>query len=157
MSTTLRSGTQPDLPRLITVQLRDMAGRALTLPDIAVRLNLLRLGRAYYDVLIGLTDERGLARIEGRAIEDRFQLDRRKYPTDYTADLGACDRRIQVELLSGAEILAARTLLREHDVRGPLRDIYDRAQNQGIRPVTIRFPLPLAGADIVIPVRTERV
>lgn len=128
------------LPTRIEAHLTDTAGHALREPAVLVAVNLLSHGRYYFGNLIGLTNENGVAVIEGVELELRYLDDRARYPMDYKLELSDCDELIEVVLLSGAELVQAREAMAQgSDVASSIRSQYGTARNDGFTPAVVRL------------------
>jgi hypothetical protein len=127
------------LPTRIEVQLTDTAGRPLREPALLIGINILSDGRYYFGNLIGLTNDSGVAAIEGVELELRYQEDRSRYPMDYKLELADCDELIEIVLLSAEELKQARDAVEEAaGIAHSIRTQYAAARNEKFSSALVR-------------------
>lgn len=127
------------LPIRIEAQLTDTAGRELREPAVLIGINILSNGQYYFGNLIGLTNNAGVAGIEGVELELRFLDDRSRYPMDYKIDLPDCDELIELMVLEAGDIRRASEAMEEGEVLAPIvRSQYAAARNSNFVPSLIR-------------------
>ena len=145
------------LPTRIDVQLYDTAAQPLNERDILIAVNLLVEGQYYYGNLIGLTDDNGLAKIEGIELEMRFIDDRLKYPMDYKVDINDCDEMIELLILSAEEVeVASDAISAQGSPSSHVRASYSRARNWLVAPGLARIAADSPNGEVLRTILTTR-
>jgi len=127
------------LPTRIEAHLIDTAGRALGEPGVLIAVNILSNGRYYFGNLVGLTNEAGVAAIEGVELELRFLDDRRRYPMDYKLELSECDELMEIVLLSADDIRQTSEAIEQGaEITPSIRSQYAAARNSNFTQAAVR-------------------
>src|SRR5690242_13942352 len=146
------------LPARLQMQLVDASATPLHQPDVLVAVNFLANGHYYYGNLIGLTNETGVASIDGGQLAARYAADQKRYPADYKLGLLDCDEMIEVALLSGEEIRRSlEAVRRDSSISDDIRQCYMRALNAEFAPVLLRVSADAAvGRALLVYLPTKR-
>jgi hypothetical protein len=132
-------------PSKLTVQLTSVDPVASNIADILVAIDIRVGGQYYYGTVVGLSDALGRVEITRRQLDDQFTNDQRLFPMDYKIALAHCDDVIGVRILGGAEFRDAQRAARLNAHMDPdIRLLWNRAQNRGLRTVTIDLELGTA-------------
>lgn len=147
------------LPLGFEVRLTTVMGQPLHAKDVLVGVNFILGGRYYYGNLIGLTDAKGVAKVERPVLVRRFESDRAAFPMDYKVGLETLDSCIEVMVLNATEIATAVDAVESGSPVGQqFAEMYQRAQNVRYTPAVVRIDTSLmAGSWLVVSIPTAAV
>jgi len=147
------------LPGRIQARLQDISGAELRTADVLIGINTFRNGKYYYGNLLGLTDPMGRVELPRHELELRFAADRVAFPSDFTTDLETSDERVEIVLLTAAELEQAReSIAQDRAISQDIRAAYEMARNAEYTPAgaVVWADLPRT-ALLVVTLTTGRV
>jgi hypothetical protein len=132
------------LPDTLSVRVVKDSPSGAPVQNVLVWFRTFISGTPYFEGIVDLTDDAGVAEISSNELRQQFEENQRAFPTDYKVPLEDCDDDIEVGIDGRDEFRAAKANVSDHEfISSRVRDLYSRAQNERFVSATSRRPLLL--------------